>query len=127
MSEDTISEDSIQSDQESAPSGEEETTEETAEETAEETTAETAEETVSAESSAPAPEGGGDSLGRVKWFNNSKGYGFIERDDGPDVFVHYSAIAGDGYKSLREGEEVFFSIVDGAKGPQAANVSKKDD
>lgn len=67
----------------------------------------------------------GNNSGRVKWFNNSKGYGFIERDDGPDVFVHYSAIAGEGYKSLREGEEVSFSIVDGAKGPQAANVLKK--
>lgn len=62
--------------------------------------------------------------GRVKWFNDAKGYGFIERDDGPDVFVHYSAITGEGYKSLREGQEVSFSIVDGTRGPQAANVQK---
>ena len=62
--------------------------------------------------------------GRVKWFNDAKGYGFIEREGGPDVFVHYSAISGDGYKSLREGEEVTFSIVQGSKGPQAANVAK---
>lgn len=66
----------------------------------------------------------GQGRGRVKWFNNAKGYGFIERDDGQDVFVHYSAISGDGYKSLREGQEVAFDIVDGAKGPQAANVTK---
>ncbi len=66
----------------------------------------------------------GDSVGRVKWFNDAKGYGFIERDDGPDVFVHYSAIGGDGYKTLREGQEVSFSIVDGNRGPQAANVLK---
>lgn len=62
--------------------------------------------------------------GRVKWFNDSKGFGFIERDDGPDVFVHYTAIGGDGYKSLSEGQEVSFSIVEGTKGPQAANVLK---
>lgn len=63
--------------------------------------------------------------GKVKWFNNSKGYGFIGRDDGPDVFVHYSAIAGDGYRTLQEGDSVEFEIVQGPKGPQAANVSKE--
>ena len=63
--------------------------------------------------------------GTVKWFNNAKGYGFIGREDGsPDVFVHYSAIAADGYKSLQEGDAVEFEIVQGQKGPQAANVSK---
>jgi len=63
--------------------------------------------------------------GRIKWFNNSKGYGFIGRDGGPDVFVHYSAIAGDGYRTLQEGDSVEFEIVQGAKGPQAANVTKQ--
>jgi len=62
--------------------------------------------------------------GTVKWFNNSKGYGFIGRDDGPDVFVHYSAIVGDGYRTLQEGDAVEFEIVQGPKGPQAANVAK---
>ena len=62
--------------------------------------------------------------GTVKWFNNAKGYGFIGRDDGPDVFVHYSAISSEGYKSLQEGDAVEFEIVQGQKGPQAANVSK---
>ena len=62
--------------------------------------------------------------GKVKWFNNSRGYGFIGREDGPDVFVHYSAIVGDGYRSLQEGDAVEFEIVEGAKGPQAANGSK---
>jgi len=62
--------------------------------------------------------------GRVKWFNNSKGYGFIGRDDGADVFVHYTAINGDGYRSLQEGDAVEFEIVQGQKGPQAANVMK---
>src|SRR5207302_8798850 len=62
--------------------------------------------------------------GTVKWFNNAKGYGFIGRDDGPDVFVHYSAISSEGYKSLQEGDPVEFEIVQGQKGPQAANVSK---
>ena len=62
--------------------------------------------------------------GTVKWFNNAKGYGFIGRADGPDVFVHYSAITSEGYKSLQEGDPVEFEITEGAKGPQAANVSK---
>lgn len=60
--------------------------------------------------------------GTVKWFNNEKGYGFIERTDGDDVFVHYSAIVGDGYKTLEEGQQVEFDIVEGPKGQQAANV-----
>jgi len=60
--------------------------------------------------------------GTVKWFNNTKGYGFIGREEGPDVFVHYSAIVGDGYRTLQEGEAVEFEIVLGPKGPQAANV-----
>jgi CspA family cold shock protein len=62
--------------------------------------------------------------GRVKWFNNTKGYGFIGRDDGSDVFVHYSAIVADGFRTLNEGDLVEFEIVQGQKGPQAANVSK---
>jgi len=62
--------------------------------------------------------------GRVKWFNNSKGYGFIDRDDGGDVFVHYSAIKDDGFRSLQEGDLVEFEIVEGQKGPQAAEVAK---
>lgn len=62
--------------------------------------------------------------GTVKWFNNSKGYGFIGRQDGPDVFVHYSAIVGDGYRTLQEGDPVEFEIVQGPKGPQASNVTK---
>ena len=62
--------------------------------------------------------------GTVKWFNNAKGFGFIGRDDGPDVFVHYSALIAEGYKSLQEGDNVEFEIVDGQKGPQAANVTK---
>ena len=60
--------------------------------------------------------------GTVKWFSNEKGYGFLERPDGDDVFVHFSAIAGDGYRTLTEGQEVEFDIVDGPKGKQAANV-----
>ena len=62
--------------------------------------------------------------GRVKWFNAEKGFGFIEREDGDDVFVHFSAIQQDGYKSLEEGQQVEFDIVEGARGPQAANVAK---
>lgn len=62
--------------------------------------------------------------GKVKWFNNAKGYGFIEREGGEDVFVHYSAIAGDGYRSLQEGDAVEFEVVSSDKGLQAANVSK---
>lgn len=62
--------------------------------------------------------------GKVKWFNNAKGYGFIGREDGPDVFVHYSAIKTEGYKSLQEGDDVEFEIVQGEKGPQAENVTK---
>ncbi|MEI4616440.1 cold shock protein CspC [Bacillus cereus] len=62
--------------------------------------------------------------GRVKWFNAEKGFGFIEREDGDGVFVHFSAIQQDGYKSLEEGQQVEFDIVDGARGPQAANVVK---
>jgi len=62
--------------------------------------------------------------GTVKWFNNAKGFGFIGREDGPDVFVHYSAISSEGYKSLQEGDQVEFEIVEGQKGPQAGNVMK---
>ena len=62
--------------------------------------------------------------GTVKWFNNAKGFGFIGRDGGPDVFVHYTAITSEGYKSLQEGDEVEFEIVEGQKGPQAGNVTK---
>jgi CspA family cold shock protein len=62
--------------------------------------------------------------GTVKWFNNAKGYGFLGRDDGPDVFIHYSSITTEGYKSLQEGDQVEFEIVQGQKGPQAANVTK---
>jgi CspA family cold shock protein len=62
--------------------------------------------------------------GTVKWFNDSKGFGFIAEDGGKDVFVHHSAIQADGFKSLQEGERVKFNVVDGAKGPSAANVVK---
>ena len=62
--------------------------------------------------------------GKVKWFNDSKGYGFIEQDSGKDVFVHFSAINMDGYKTLKEGQEVEFEITEGPKGPQATNVMR---
>lgn len=62
--------------------------------------------------------------GKVKWFNPEKGFGFIEREEGKDVFVHFSAIEMDGYKTLEEGMEVQFEVIEGAKGPQAANVSR---
>ena len=61
--------------------------------------------------------------GVVKWFNNSKGYGFIQRDEGGDVFVHYSAVKSEGYKTLKQGDRVEFEIEESAKGPQAINVS----
>ena len=62
--------------------------------------------------------------GTVKWFNNQKGYGFISDENGKDVFVHYSGLAGDGFKSLDEGQKVEFDVQDGAKEPQAVNVVK---
>ena len=62
-------------------------------------------------------------IGKVKWFNASKGYGFIERQDGPDVFVHYSSIQADGFRTLDEGQEVEFSVEQGPKGLQAARVT----
>jgi CspA family cold shock protein len=62
--------------------------------------------------------------GRVKWFNDAKGYGFIAREEGPDVFVHYSAIQGDGFRSLVEGQTVQFELIEGPKGLQAQNVTK---
>lgn len=61
-------------------------------------------------------------LGTVKWFNNTKGYGFIAQNDGKDVFVHHSAIQADGFRTLKEGQEVEFDLVDSARGPQASNV-----
>ena len=63
--------------------------------------------------------------GKVKWFNAEKGFGFIEREGGDDVFVHFTAIQTDGFETLDEGQEVEFEITDGARGPQAANVVKK--
>ena len=60
--------------------------------------------------------------GTVKWFNESKGFGFIEQESGPDVFVHFSAIQGDGFKTLSDGQKVEFTVTDGQKGPQAENV-----
>ena len=62
--------------------------------------------------------------GTVKWFNNAKGFGFIGQENGPDVFVHYSAVKSEGYKSLQEGDQVEFEIVQGQKGPQADSVTK---
>jgi CspA family cold shock protein len=62
--------------------------------------------------------------GTVKWFNDAKGFGFIEQDNGPDVFVHFSQIQGDGFKSLAEGDRVSFDVSDGAKGPQSSNVQR---
>lgn len=62
--------------------------------------------------------------GKVKWFNDAKGFGFLEREGGDDVFVHFSALQGDGFKSLAEGEKVEFEVTDGPKGPQASNVTK---
>ncbi|MFA6849707.1 MAG: cold shock domain-containing protein [Selenomonadaceae bacterium] len=63
-------------------------------------------------------------VGKVKWFSAEKGYGFIEREDGGDVFVHFSAIQDEGFKTLTEGQDVEFEIVEGARGPQASNVTK---
>ena len=63
--------------------------------------------------------------GKVKWFNAEKGYGFIEVEGGNDVFVHYSAIQEEGFKTLEEGQEVSFEIVEGSRGPQASNVTKR--
>lgn len=62
--------------------------------------------------------------GTVKWFNESKGYGFITSEDGSDVFAHYSAIVGEGFKTLAEGDQVTFDIVEGEKGPKASNIAK---
>jgi CspA family cold shock protein len=75
----------------------------------------------------PRVSGGGHSLrstGKVKWFNDTKGFGFITRETGEDVFVHYSAIDGNGFKTLIEGQQVEFDVKEGPKGLQAANVSK---
>ena len=63
-------------------------------------------------------------IGKVKWFSSEKGYGFLEREEGGDVFVHFSAIQDQGFKTLTEGQQVEFDIVEGARGPQASNVAK---
>ncbi|HEY4717318.1 MAG TPA: cold-shock protein [bacterium] len=63
-------------------------------------------------------------VGKIKWFNEKKGFGFIQQDNGQDVFIHYTAITGDGFKTLKQGEDVQFDVVQGPKGPQAANVVK---
>ncbi|CAD5109088.1 cold shock domain-containing protein [Zestomonas carbonaria] len=63
-------------------------------------------------------------IGTVKWFNDAKGYGFIQRESGADVFVHYRAIRGEGHRTLSEGERVEFSVIDGQKGPQAEDVAR---
>jgi len=65
-------------------------------------------------------------VGRVKWFNDSKGFGFIERAEGDEIFVHFTAIRQDGYKTLAEGQEVEFDIYEGPKGPQAQNVARRE-
>ncbi|MCF8720921.1 cold-shock protein [Nitrospina gracilis] len=65
-------------------------------------------------------------IGKVKWFSNKKGYGFIQSEEGKDIFVHYSAIQEEGYRSLTQGQDVEFEISDGPKGPQASNVLKKE-
>ncbi|ARJ40250.1 cold-shock protein [Sporosarcina sp. P21c] len=65
--------------------------------------------------------------GKVKWFSSDKGYGFIEADDGEDVFVHFTGIATDGFKTLAEGQTVSFEVIEGNRGPQAANVSTLED
>jgi len=65
-------------------------------------------------------------VGKVKWFNENKGFGFIEREEGQDVFVHYSVIETEGFKTLKQGQQVNFDVVDGPKGPAAANVIKAD-
>lgn len=62
--------------------------------------------------------------GTVKWFNETKGFGFISQENGPDIFAHFSQIQGDGFKTLAEGQKVEFTVVDGAKGPQAENIVK---
>ncbi len=121
MSENEVREEIEEIDETEEPTTE---TEEPATETeAEQAAPEGESEEAPAEASADSA-GGPSGQGRVKWFNDAKGYGFIERDDGPDVFVHYSAITGEGYKTLREGQEVSFSIVDGNRGPQASDVQK---
>lgn len=65
-------------------------------------------------------------VGKVKWFNDSKGFGFIERGDGGEIFVHYSAIQGEGHRTLLEGQDVEFDVYEGQKGPEAQNVMRRD-